>query len=117
MLVNLAEAQHFWHTIDMNRANALPADRQADGSSDRRWVILCEDGRSATLSRAGDPSEDDILRAEEALKSQGLRGWLAIQSHSQYTKVFPTFIEVRRLASPCGSFAEAVAALRSLSKS
>lgn len=48
--------------------------RQADGSSGRRWIILVEDGRYSTLGRASDPSEQEIRRAEEALREQGLSG-------------------------------------------
>ena len=85
--------------------------RQADGSSDRRWIVLLEDGRYSTLGRARDPDEDDIARAEERLVGQGLAGWLSIQSHSQYAEGSPPEVmEVRPLGKPTSAFADAVAA-------
>ena len=86
------------------------AHRQADGSSDRRWVVLVEDGRFSTLGRARDPSEDEIRRAEEALREQGLSGWLAVMSGSAYGETMPLFVEVRPLADPSTIFTDAVAA-------
>jgi hypothetical protein len=91
--------------------------RQANGLSDRRWIVLCEDGRSSTLSRERDPDDAEIARAEGALKAQGLAGWLAIQSHSSYVAtVRPDILEVRALGAPTTLFADAVEAFRSLAK-
>jgi hypothetical protein len=89
--------------------------RQADGASDRKWVILCEDGQKATLGRARDPSDDEVAQAEASMVREGLAGWLAIQSHSvQRGGPPPTYIEVRPLGSPTVSFDDAVAATRAL---
>jgi hypothetical protein len=95
---------------------STPEGRQTDGASDRRWVVLADDGGYVTLGRARDPSDEEIARAEQQLVSMGRGGWLAIQSHSIYSQVFPGFLEVRRLGEPVITFAEAVEALRSASK-
>lgn len=100
----------------MDTPGNQPSVRQADGSSDRRWVVLCEDGRASTLGRARDPDEADICRAEDALRAQGLAGWLAVQSHSVYAEVPPTFIEVKPLGSPTSAFTDAVKAFHALGK-
>jgi hypothetical protein len=84
--------------------------RQDNSDSDRRWIVLTEDGRYATIGRARDPGEDDIVRAEDGLKAQGLAGWLAAMSGTEYAKVTPTFLEVRPLGKPTSSFEDAVRA-------
>lgn len=89
-------------------SSSPPPGRQADGSSDRRWIILCEDGRFSTLGRARDPSKEDVENAEVGLKAQGLAGWLAVMSGSQYATNVPSFIEVRPLACPTTEFSDAV---------
>ena len=89
-----------------------PDVRQSDGSSDRRWVILMPDGSAATLGRARDPSDEEIRQAEADMEGQGLSGWLAVQSHSLYVEPFPTFMAVRHIGVPAGTFEDAVAALR-----
>ena len=86
------------------------AGRQYNGLSDRRWIVLTEDGRYATLGRARDPGEGEIVRAEDGLKRQGLSGWLAVMSGTEYTKEMPTFLEIRRLGQPTSSFEDAVKA-------
>lgn len=68
------------------------------------------DGRYVTLARAADPSEAEILGAEAALRRQGLGGWLAVMEGNPYAGPLPTLLEVRALASPAGSFADAAAA-------
>lgn len=99
------------HSTEMER-KPRNADRLVDGCSDRRWVVLAEDGRFSTLGRASDPSEQDILQAEEGLKAQGLGGWLTVMSGSPYGDIIPSFIEVQPLAGPSATFADAVAAFR-----
>lgn len=86
------------------------AGRQSDGSSDRRWIVLTEDGRYSTLGRARDPDEDDISRAEEGLRRQSVAGWLAVMSGTEYTDIMPTFLEVRPLGQPRSRFDDAVRA-------
>lgn len=70
--------------------------------------MLIEDGRYSTLSRARDPEEDDIDRAEEGLQRQGRAGWLAIMSGTEYTDTMPTFLEVRPFGHPTVRFDDAV---------
>lgn len=72
--------------------------------------MLTEDGRYATLGRARDPEENDINRAEEGLQRQGVAGWLAVMSGTEYIDVMPTFMEVRPLGKPTGRFDDAVKA-------
>ena len=89
------------------------ATRQEDGRSDRRWVVVADDGSISTLGRATDPTEDELIRVEEALSSRGGGGWLAVQSHSFHrAPPFPTFAAVRRLGAEGLTFEDAMAALR-----
>lgn len=45
--------------------------------SERRWIILAQDGRHVTMGRAAPPSEAEVEAAATALAAQGLAGWLA----------------------------------------
>jgi hypothetical protein len=45
--------------------------------SERRWIILAQDGRHVTIGRAAAPSEAEVQAAAAALAAQGLAGWLA----------------------------------------
>jgi hypothetical protein len=83
-----------------------------NGTCDRRWVVLGEDGRFVTLGRATDPSEGEIANAEAALRAQGLAGWLAIMDGSPYATKMPTLLMVRPLAEPKGTFDAAAEAFR-----
>lgn len=77
---------------------------------ERRWIVLGTDGRYVTLGRASDPSEDEVRGAEEALRAQGLAGWLAIMEGNPYVGAAPRVLEVRPLADPTVQFADAAAA-------
>lgn len=46
-------------------------------ATERRWIILAQDGRHVTMGRAAPPSEAEIEAAAAALAEQGLAGWLA----------------------------------------
>ena len=46
-------------------------------SSERRWIILAQDGRHVTMGRAASPSEAEVEGAAAALAAKGLAGWLA----------------------------------------
>lgn len=83
-----------------------------NGISERRWIVLGEDGRFVTLGRATDPSEGEIARAEESLHAQGLAGWLAVMSGSPYATRLPTLLMVRPLADPKETFDAAAEAFR-----
>lgn len=43
----------------------------------RRWIVLGEDGQHVTLGRATPPSAEEITAAGDALARQGLAGWIA----------------------------------------
>jgi hypothetical protein len=91
--------------------NRDEAVRQRDGASDRRWVVVFDDGSVSTLGRAADPSEEELARIEASLAGRGLGAWLAIQSHSFHrAPPPPDFVAVRRLGPQGSSFEEAVAA-------
>lgn len=79
-------------------------------SRERRWVVLGTDGRYVTLGRASDPSEEEVCGAEEALRAQGLAGWLAVMEGNPYVGTIPQLLEVRPLASSTVPFTDAVAA-------
>jgi len=68
------------------------------------------DGRYVTLGRHSDPTEDEILAAEDSLRAQGLAGYLALMEGNPWVGPLPRLMEVRRLADPAGPFAEAAAA-------
>jgi len=80
--------------------------------SDRRWVILGEDGRFVTLGRASDPTPEEIARSEQALQATGTAGWLAVMDGTPYAARPPALMAVRPLAGPVGSFESAVGAFR-----
>lgn len=90
----------------------MPHVLQETGESDRRWVVIADDGRTATLGRARDLSDEEIARVEDQLRAAGIGGWLAVQSHSVHRAPPPTYICVRRLGPRGTSFEEAVAAVR-----
>lgn len=79
-------------------------------SRERRWIVLGTDGRYATLGRVSDPSEAEVRQAEDALRAQGLAGWLAVMEGNPYVGAVPKFFEMRSLADPQVEFAEAAAA-------
>lgn len=79
---------------------------------DPRWVLLVESGDYSILGRHREPAAADIERAENALGSAGLAGWLAVMSHSEHARTPPEFVMVRPLRNPQIGFEEAVAAFR-----
>jgi len=46
-------------------------------ATERRWIILAQDGRHVTMGRAAPPTEAEVEAAAAALTAQGLAGWLA----------------------------------------
>ncbi len=96
---NVATVTGTGHGVSMD---ASPAGTRA-----RRWVILSEDGRYVTLGRATDPTPDEVVRAETAMREQGLAGWLAIMEGSPHSESAPRLMEVRTLNSPSMTFADA----------
>ena len=106
----LATPSIIGHGYAMSTIRNQPVDRQEDGSSDRRWVIVSEDGQYTTIGRASDPTDGQIRDAENALRRQGLAGWLAVMSGSAYGTNLPSLMAVRPLASPIKSWNEVSAA-------
>ena len=75
---------------------------------ERRWIVLCTDGRHVTLGRHTDPTEDEIVAAERSLSAAGLAGWLAVMAGDYYArKVQPSIMPVRPLAEPVCAFEDA----------
>jgi hypothetical protein len=83
---------------------------KAERSRERRWVVIAPDGRYVTLGRQSDPSEREVQDAEDALRAQGLNGWLAIMEGNPWVGRAPRILEVRPLAGPTTEFADAAAA-------
>lgn len=78
---------------------------------ERVWAVLSEDGRHALMGRHTDPSEEEILRAEQALTAQGLAGWIAVLEGDRWSRRSrPKCLMVRPLASPATPFEIAAAA-------
>ena len=46
-------------------------------ATERRWIVLGQDGRHVTMGRAAPPSEAEVEAAATALTAQGMAGWLA----------------------------------------
>jgi hypothetical protein len=84
--------------------------------SERRWIILGEDGRHVTLGRHSDPSADELAQAEAGLAAQGLAGWLVVMEGSYYLKRTPILMMVRALCNPQRPFADAVDAFQAARK-
>ncbi len=55
-------------------------------SSERRWIILAQDGRHVTMGRAAPPSAAEVEAAAMALAAQGLAGWLATLDGNYWTR-------------------------------
>ncbi len=83
--------------------------KSGDGVGDRRWVILLENGQFNNISRAFDPTEEEIERFMRHMADSGVRGWLAVMSGSIYAEQKPSFLMVRPLLEPAVPFDDAVA--------
>jgi hypothetical protein len=79
-------------------------------AGERRWLVVASDGRHVTIGRATDPSADELERAAEDLRGQGLSGWLAISEGSYYGSGPLRLMMVRLLAGPEGESWEAAEA-------
>ena len=65
--------------------------------SERRWIILAQDGRHVTMGRAAPPSEAEVEAATAALVAQGLAGWLATLDGSYWSRRRVTLASVQML--------------------
>ena len=73
-----------------------------------RWIVLGEDGRHVSLSRAGVPSDFEVEQAEAALRAQGFSGWLAeLKGDYWVSATRPRLAEIRPLAAPSSRFEDA----------
>ncbi len=54
--------------------------------SERRWIILAQDGRHVTMGRAAPPTEAEVEAAAVALAAQGLAGWLATMDGNYWSR-------------------------------
>ncbi len=66
-------------------------------SSERRWIILAQDGRHVTMGRAAPPSEAEVEAAATALAAQGLAGWLATLDGNYWSRRRVTLASVQTL--------------------
>ncbi|MBX9751033.1 MAG: hypothetical protein K5Q68_15705 [Roseococcus sp.] len=65
--------------------------------SERRWIILAQDGRHVTMGRAAPPSEAEVEAAAAALAAQGLAGWLATLDGNYWSRRRVTLASVQTL--------------------
>ncbi|CAH0163252.1 hypothetical protein [Roseomonas sp. CECT 9278] len=65
--------------------------------SERRWIILAQDGRHVTMGRAAPPSEAEVEAAAAALSAQGLAGWLATLDGNYWSRRRVTLAPVQML--------------------
>jgi len=55
-------------------------------ATERRWIVLAQDGRHVTMGRAAPPTEAEVEAAAAALTAQGLAGWLATLDGNYWTR-------------------------------
>lgn len=70
-------------------------------AGERRWIILSEDGRYATLGRHTDPSEAEIEAAGAGLAAQGLGGWVAVMDGFYHRPRSRLVLMMVRPVAPC----------------
>jgi len=80
---------------------------------ERRWIILGDDGRHATVGRHSDPTEEELARASDALRANGQGGWLAVTEGRYHSRDTLSVMMVRELAPARVSWPTAVAAFLS----
>ncbi|MBC9176110.1 hypothetical protein [Pseudoroseomonas ludipueritiae] len=84
--------------------------RTKEQSKERRWIVLSTDGRYVTLGYASDPFAEELRNVENALRSQGLAGWLAVMEGNPHVCRIQRMLEVKPLADPGVPFDDASAA-------
>jgi len=85
-------------------------------AGERRWIILCEDGRHVTVGRHADPDDDELARASEQLRSLGIGGWLAVLEGRYYGRAKVSIMMVRELTPTAAPWDTAVRAFLALRK-
>ena len=84
-------------------------------AGERRWIILSEDGRHATLGRDTDPTPAEIKAASAGLSAQGLGGWLAVMDGPYHrTRGRLTLMMVRPVAPYSVAWEQAVEAFQEI---
>jgi len=59
---------------------------QGPMATERRWIILAQDGRHVTMGRAAPPTDAEIGAAAAALVAQDMFGWLATLDGNYWTR-------------------------------
>ncbi|MDI6653686.1 hypothetical protein QMA67_12170 [Gluconobacter japonicus] len=65
----------------------------------KRWMIIAEDGRHATLGEHRSPSEEEIDQVTASLSAHGLGGWLVLGDGDYYQPRTPFDLEKVRQVS------------------
>jgi hypothetical protein len=65
--------------------------------TERRWIILAQDGRHVTMGRAAPPCEAEVEAAAAALAAQGLTGWLATLDGNYWSRRRVALVPVQTL--------------------
>ncbi|CAH0128639.1 signal recognition particle subunit SRP19/SEC65 family protein [Roseomonas sp. CECT 9278] len=66
----------------------------------RRWIVLGQDGRHVTLGRAVSPTAEEIAAASDALSQQGLAGWIATLEGDYWGRGRVTLAPVQIIGTP-----------------
>lgn len=77
---------------------------------EKRWIVLADDGRHVTIGRHTDPSEDEIVRAGDGLRANGVGGWLAVTEGVYYSGGPLSVVMVREIAPTRQTWDAAVSA-------
>ena len=92
--------------------HAMSQNMTSTPVKEKRWIVLGEDGRHATLGRHSDPTDEEISRAAESLRAAGLGGWLAVTEGSYYARGKVSVLQVRELVRSSVLWPEAVTAFQ-----
>ena len=65
----------------------------------KRWMIIAEDGRHATLGQQRSPADEEIGQVTAALSAHGLGGWLVLGDGDYYQIRTPFELEKVRQVS------------------
>lgn len=79
---------------------------------EKRWLVVTQDGRHATLGRHTDPSPDEVAAAGSQLDTLGVAGWLAVSEGVYYSKTPVILLFVRSITTLEGNWDEAVSAFQ-----
>lgn len=83
--------------------------KQPPQRQERRWIVLGDDGRHATLGRHTDPLSEAIDRAGAMLRAAGQGGWLAVTEGQYYGPGSLSVLMVREIAPVRRPWKEVVA--------